>query len=305
VRLIQGRPNGLFPELHLPATVFKQVNQAVFVRCVRHSTVAVLHMTSQQESTRQMRSAMTLGRLYGEWKGAVRVVLIAGFALLGGCTTYVQTQVAAFSDWSGTDATRTYAFMRSAPQQNSIEQKTYEVLAANGLATHSFKQVPDASARYLVELSYSIRGDMVTVRQPVYYDPWPMYGGWYGRPYGWGGYGGWGGWGGLDMGPAGYVDQSYPIFVHSLQIRMTERESGREVYKVTASNSGGESSLVRAMPYLIRSALADFPLGNGTVRTVKIPLDKTGGVSNEAPVAVGTNEKAVAPAPVSAPVPLQ
>jgi len=248
---------------------------------------------------------MTVGRLFGEWKSAARVVLITGFALLGGCTTYVQTQVAAFSDWSGTDATRTYAFVRSAPQQNSIEQKTYEVLAANELATHSFKQVPDANARYLVELSYSIRGDMVTVRQPVYYDPWPMYGGWYGRPYGWGGYGGYGGWGGWDMGPAGYVDQSYPIFVHALQIRMTERESGREVYKVTASNSGGESSLVRAMPYLIRSALADFPLGNGTVRTVKIPLDKTGGVSNEAPVAVGTNEKAAAPALVPAPIPVQ
>ena len=88
--------------------------------------------------------------------------------------------------------------------------------------------------------------------------------------------------GGWDMGPAGYVDQSYPIFVHALQIRMTERESGREVYKVSASNSGGESSLVRAMPYLIRSALADFPLGNGTVRTVKIPLDKTGGVQRSA-----------------------
>ncbi|CAH2801614.1 MAG: Putative transmembrane lipoprotein [uncultured Caballeronia sp.] len=254
---------------------------------------------------------MTLGRLYGEWKGAVHVVLIAGFALLGGCTTYVQTQVAAFSDWSGTDATRTYAFMRSAQQQNSIgsaqqqnsiEQKTYEALAANELATHSFKQAPDASANYRVELSYSIRDDMVTVRQPVYYDPWPMYGGWYGRPYGWGGYGGWGAW---DTGPTGYVDQSYPIFVHSLQIRMTERESGREVYKVTASNSGGESSLVRAMPYLIRSALADFPLGNGTVRTVKIPLDKTGGVGNEAPVAVGTNEKVATPAPVPAPVPVQ
>jgi hypothetical protein len=245
---------------------------------------------------------MTLGRLYGEWKGAVRVVLIAGFALLGGCTTYVQTQVAAFSDWSGTDATRTYAFARSASQQNSIEQQTYEVLAANELASHSFKQVPDASARYLVELSYSIRGDMVTVRQPVYYDPWPMYGGWYGRPYGWGAYGGWGG---LDMGPAGYVDQSYPIFVHSLQIRMTERESGREVYKVTASNSGGESSLVRAMPYLIRSALADFPLGNGTVRTVKIPLDKTGGIGNEAPAATATSVKPPAPALVPGPILVQ
>lgn len=244
---------------------------------------------------------MMLRRLYGEWKSAVRMALVAGFALLGGCTTYVQTQVAAFSDWSGSDATRTYAFARSAQQQNSIEQKTYEALAANELATHSFRQVPDPSAHYRVELSYSIRGDMMTVRQPVYYDPWPMYGGWYGRPYGWGGYGPWGGW---DMGPAGYVDQSYPIFVHSLQIRMTERDSGREVYKVSASNSGGEASLVLAMPYLIRSALTDFPLGNGTVRTVKIPLDKNGGASNEAPVAVGSNEKAIAPAPASAPAPV-
>ena len=245
---------------------------------------------------------MTFGRLCGEWKSAARVALVTGLALLGGCTTYVQTQVAAFSDWSGTDATRTYAFARSAQQQNSIEQKTYEALAANELTTHSFRQVPDASAHYRVELSYSIHGDVVTVRQPVYYDPWPMYGGWYGRPYGWGGYGAFGGW---DMGPAGYADQSYPIFVHALQIRMTERDSGREVYKVTASNSGGESSLVRAMPYLIRSALADFPLGNGTVRTVKIPLDKNGGANNEAAVAAGANGKPAAPAPEAVSVPVQ
>jgi hypothetical protein len=38
---------------------------------------------------------------------------------------------------------------------------------------------------------------------------------------------------------------------------------------------------------------------------VKIPLDKTGNVSNQAPVAVGTNEKPAALAPVPAPVPVQ
>jgi hypothetical protein len=59
------------------------------------------------------------------------------------------------------------------------------------------------------------------------------------------------------------------------------------------------------MPYLIRSALTDFPLGNGTVRTVRIPLDKTGGVGNGAPVSAGTNEKAVPPAPVPASAPVQ
>ena len=33
------------------------------------------------------------------------------------------------------------------------------------------------------------------------------------------------------------------------------------------------------MPYLARSAFADFPLGNGVVHTVKIPLDGSGGAA--------------------------
>jgi hypothetical protein len=78
-------------------------------------------------------------------------------------------------------------------------------------------------------------------------------------------------------------------------VRITERASGKEVYNVTARNTGGESSLVRAMPYLARSALADFPLGNGVVHTVKIPVGQSGGASNEM-VATGT-------APAAAPVP--
>jgi hypothetical protein len=223
-----------------------------------------------------VRFQQTFQRVWNNWRGTAAFVAGAGVTLFGGCTTYVQTQVAAFSDWSGTDATRTYAFARSPAQQNSIEQNTYEGQVAKEMALHLFRQVPDGDAKYRVQLDYSIRGDVVTVRQAVYADPWPGpgFGGFYGRPFGgYGGYGGWGGWGGAwDMGPTGYVDQSYPVFVHSLQIRMTERSSGREVYKVSASNSGAEQSLVRAMPYLVRSALTDFPLGNGTVRTVKIPL---------------------------------
>ena len=111
---------------------------------------------------------------------------------------------------------------------------------------------------------------MVTVSEPVYYNPWPA--------------------AVLGLGPAvrsvGAVgagirprtsNQSYPIFTHLLGVRITERASGKEVYNVTARNSGGESSLVRAMPYLARSALADFPLGNGVVHTVKIPVGQSGG----------------------------
>lgn len=124
------------------------------------------------------------------WATLVRAARAIGTLWLAGCTTYVQTQVTAFSDWTGgSDATRTYAFERRGEQQNSIEQTTYETLVASELWKYNFKQMPAASAHYTVALAYSGRGDLMTVHRPVYYDPWPMYGPW-GRPF-------WGPWGRL------------------------------------------------------------------------------------------------------------
>jgi hypothetical protein len=82
---------------------------------------------------------------------------------------------------------------------------------------------------------------------------------------------------------------------------MTERATGREVYKVTAVNSTDDASLYHAMPYLARSALADFPLGNGTVRTVTLPVDKNGGIGNETAASLDSTASGAAPAPVTAP----
>jgi hypothetical protein len=202
------------------------------------------------------------------------ILMLAGLtALLSGCTSYVTTQVTAFSDWSGNDASRTYAFTRSASQQNSLEQSTYELLVANELATQGFRQIDEQQARYLIGLSYGTRTDTVNVTQPVFYSsPWP--GPYWGRPLD--------PWGPFGPFPPAYVSQTYPVFTHSLGIRITQRATGKEVYNVLARNAGDEASLVRAMPYLVHSALADFPLGNGSVRTVKMPVGKNGGVSNEA-----------------------
>jgi hypothetical protein len=196
------------------------------------------------------------------WTRRIALLFVTLTVLLSGCTTYVTTQVTAFSDWSGSDATRTYAFTRREDQKNNLELSAYERIVANELAVHSFREVAHDDARYLVELAYGISSDIVTVAQPVYYNPWP--GPYWGRPFD-----PWGPWGPF---PATYVNESYPVFTHLLGIRITERASGREVYNVTARNFGEESSLVRAMPYLARSALADFPLANGAVHTVKIPL---------------------------------
>jgi hypothetical protein len=221
-------------------------------------------------------------------------MVLAGAALLSGCTTYVTSQVIAFSTWTGgSDATRTYAFSRTPAQQNSIEQATYEQLVANELAMHAFRLVDESHARYLVALAYGSRTDQVLVAQPVPFNPWP-------GPY-WGGFNPWGPWGPF---PPAFVNQSVPLYSHVLGIRITERASGHEVYNVTARTSGDEPSLVRAMPYLVRSALADFPMENGAVRTIRLPAGSGGGVPNE--VAAGhavapANPSTTAPAPASAP----
>lgn len=210
------------------------------------------------------------------------LLLIAALAvLLSGCTTYVTTQVTAFSNWNGSDAARTYAFARTPGQQNNLEQSTYEQIVANELATLSFRQVDEQQAHYLVGLLYSTRPDMVTVTQPAFVAPAPWPGPYWGRPFD----PMWGPWGPY---PAGYVSQTYPVYTHMLGIRITDRETGKEVYSVMARNTGDESSLVRAMPYLSRSALSDFPLGNGAVRTVRIPVDKNARAPNELAVGAPT-----------------
>jgi len=206
--------------------------------------------------------------------GRHAALVMASFAtLLAGCTTYVTTQVTAFSNWSGNDATRTYAFTRTPEQTNNLEQSAYEQIVANELALHAFRQVEQpAAAHYLVALAWGMRSDTVTVTQPVYYNPWP-------GPYYWGRpFDPWGPWGPF---PPSYVNQSYPVFTHLLGIRITDRATGKEVYNVTARNTDEQSSLVAAMPFLARSAMSDFPMGNGAVRTVKLPVNSQSGAPNE------------------------
>ena len=213
-------------------------------------------------------------------------LLTACAALLSGCTTYVTSEVIAFSTWRGDDASRTYAFERSAGQQNSIEQATYEQFVANELAMHAFRLVDESHARYRVTLAYGSRTDQVLVPQPVAFNPWP-------GPY-WGGFNPWGPWGPF---PPAFVNQTMPLYSHVLGIRITERNGGREVYNVTARTSGDEPSLVRAMPYLVRSALADFPMENGAVRTVRLPAGSGGSVPNEVAAGHAATPPSTAPPP--------
>ena len=228
-----------------------------------------------------------------KWIRRAAISTIATTALvLGGCASYVTTQVTAFQNWTANDAQRTYAFRRGPAQQNSLEQQTYEQLVDNELSIYGFKLVPDSGANFYVELNYGSKDQTVVVQQPDFYDPWGPWGMPYYRP--------WGPWMAPPPPPPTYTTQTYSIAQQQLAIRMIDKSTGKEVYRVMASAQTDDPSLLHAMPFLVRGALSDFPLANGTVRRVRVPVgdDGTAGLPNNER-SVNVAPPAAAPAPAA------
>lgn len=212
------------------------------------------------------------------------LLAVCGVALatLSGCASYVTTNVTAFQDWHGSDRDLSYAFARSPAQQNDLEQQAYEQMVGEMLSTYGFKLTPQGQAHYAISLAYGQRDSTAYAPQAIYpgdaYGPW---GGWGMPRRGWGP--GWGpGW----YAPPQIVEMPYAAYASQLTIRMTDRVSGHEVYKVTANHVGGQVPLPVVMPYLVNSALAHFPMSDGT-RVIRINVDKRGrpiGAPNEVSV---------------------
>jgi hypothetical protein len=186
-------------------------------------------------------------------------------SLLAGCASTVTSHVTAFKQPGWEDAPpRTYAFEHTAAQQNDLERQTYEAWTSDQLAARGFTSAPHASARYLVRLNYSMATRLVQVRQPVYPDP-------YWGPGPWGPWRSpWGPWG--PWGPQ-YVDTNVQVPFYAYHVDIEEAASGKRVYQVTAQTQGGDGSLTAVMPYLIRSAFANFPAPNAQPILVELPVD--------------------------------
>ncbi|CAG2127736.1 DUF4136 domain-containing protein [Cupriavidus plantarum] len=201
---------------------------------------------------------------------------------LSGCASTITTEVTAFRqpEWQN-DAPRTYAFentaQQAAQQEVQLERTTYEQWLAAALSGVGFEQLPAGKARYLVSMDYDAVPGMVRVAETVYADPW--YGPW--GPY-WGPYGGYGGWyrpyGPWGWGPGYWPPQTVvrdvPVTFASLRVFFKDAKSGKRVYQVTARNTTEGGSLAGVMPYMIRSAFADFPGESGRPRRVTLEVEK-------------------------------
>lgn len=209
-------------------------------------------------------------------------MLAALALLLQGCATAprVTSDVTTFHEWPADLQEKSYAFDRTREQENDLEYRNYEDLVRAELNRLGFVEARDpGSAQLKASIGYRINGRDVRVSYPVVVDPWygspwrgyyrpgyfspfysPYYGPfydpfWYGPPV-------------VDR-----REESYTLFTRQLRITLARASDGKKLYDTTVVSEGRNGSLAAVMPYMVRSAFADFPGQSGVPRRVELKME--------------------------------
>ncbi len=215
-------------------------------------------------------------------------LLAALVLLLWGCASTIRSEVTAFHHWPQAAGDKTFSFVRTPEQAQSLEHQTYEQLVREQLQKQGLREAGAGEVAPLkVEFSAGISGRDVRVVETVLVDSWygtPWYGPGFGpgfyhpyyHPY-WG-YPGYGypfygpGWGGVPV--AREQERRYTIFHRELKLKITDAANQQPVYEVTVRSDGKEGNLASLMPYLVESAFKDFPGQSGVPTVVELKMKK-------------------------------
>jgi hypothetical protein len=185
--------------------------------------------------------------------------------LLGGCATTVRSDVTTFHQWPAQIADKSYAFELPAPQDDTLELRSYQELVRAELARLGFHDSGAARPALLVSMRFMTTDVPVRVVQPALSPFYPSAQfGFSGRRRFWGGW--------YDPFPAYEVSVEH-AYQRQLQVAIRSVD-GQRLFDVTVHNVSRELSTPKMMPALVRSAFADFPGPNGVARHVELRQDK-------------------------------
>jgi hypothetical protein len=194
---------------------------------------------------------------------------------LAGCTTaptVVRSEVTVFHEWPANLQNATFTFDPTAEQQNNLEYQAYASLIREELQRLGFRPADNPAAADLVaRFQYGITSRDVRIVEPMMVDPgFPLF-----SPY-WGRYGPY-----YDpFWHPGYVDRyetQYVLYTRKLHITISQASTGRNLYDVTVVSEGRRPTLAGVMPYMVKSAFADFPGPSGVPRRIELTIDKESG----------------------------
>ncbi len=199
--------------------------------------------------------------------------------LLSGCASKIRSEVTAFHQWPAAMAEKTFSFVHKDDEPTGLERQTYENLIRTELIKQGLRDAGDAKdAELAVSFNAMVSAKDVRVVETVLVDSWsgmPWYGPGYYSPY-------WGGWPGYSpfYGPFGpgmpvarEQQRRYTVFYRELKLKINDTLAGQPLYEVTVRSEGKEGNLAKIMPYLVRSAFAEFPGKSGTPRIVEMKID--------------------------------
>jgi hypothetical protein len=184
---------------------------------------------------------------------AARIAAILSVTTLSACAGVnadVQASSAA-GDWSGA---RTYTLVRTPLQDTSEDHTQYETLVRSELNRYGFTDSQEQGAHYLLSVAYDTR--LTTIGVIVGNCAGDSCAGTTQTPFAW------------------FGRRSYQ---HSLTLRFLDKTDGNEVYKVSATSEDHDAEPLHAIPYLVKSALAQFPFDGHPDWRVKLRTDAAGG----------------------------
>jgi hypothetical protein len=208
-----------------------------------------------------------------------RVLMAAAASLtllLGGCATTVRSDVTTFNQWPAQMADKSYAFEAPAPQDDTLETRSYQELVRGQLAKLGFHDAGAGKPAVIVSMHFMTTDVPVRVIQAV--DPW-MYSPLMSPRFGWVGprhhryWGGWYSpfydpfWGGYGYAMEGRIVHQYQ---RQLSVAIRSAVDGKHLFDVTVRNTSRQVSTPAIMPALVQSAFTDFPGPNGAARTVEL-----------------------------------
>lgn len=197
--------------------------------------------------------------------------------LLSGCASTIKSNVTAFHEWPADLHDKSYVFERTKEQNDSLEYRSYENLVRAELTRLGFTEAPAGSKPALkASMNYSIRGRDVREMYPVVVNSYAYpfaYPYWYGPA--------WRGYYGPFYDPFWYgtpvVEQrvsQYQLFTRELRIALWRMSDGKKLHETTVVSEGTNGSLAAVMPYLVRSAFAEFPGPSGVPRRIELKLPR-------------------------------
>lgn len=204
-------------------------------------------------------------------KALLSACILAVSTLLAGCGTIIRSDVTTFHEWPDTLPDKSYVFERTKEQNDSLEYRNYENLVRNELNRLGFTEAPASTKPALkAAISYNVNGRDVREVYPVVVHPYPY---WYGPA--WRGYYGpfydpfW-------FGPP-IVEQrvaQYQLFNRQLRVSLARMTDSKKLFETTVVSEGTNGTLATIMPYMVRSAFAEFPGKSGVPRRIELKMEQ-------------------------------